>query len=90
VDSEIRRRQYGTLPLKGRAALAKRIVAWWGADVCAQVPGFYVTERNSQRWWSVAGAAGLLIPVRNLDGLIVGLKVRANVPGDAPKYTTIS
>jgi uncharacterized protein DUF3854 len=90
VDSEIRRRHYGTLPLKGRAALAKRIVAWWGADVCAQVPGFYVAERNGQRWWSVAGAAGLLIPMRNLDSHIVALKVRADAPGDGAKYTTVS
>ena len=80
----------GTLPLTGRAALAKRIVDWWGADVCAQVPGFYVAERDGRRWWTLAGAAGLLIPVRNLDGHIVALKVRADDPGDGPKYTTIS
>jgi uncharacterized protein DUF3854 len=90
ADSEIRRRQYGTLPLKGRAALARRIVAWWGADVCAQVPGFYVAQHNGQHWWSLAGAAGLLIPVRDLDGLVVALKVRADDPGDGPKYTSIS
>src|SRR5262245_38873767 len=90
VDSEIRRRQYGTLPLQGRAALAKRIVTWWGADVCAQVPGAYVAERNGRRWWSLAGAAGLLMPVRDRDGHIVALKVRADDPGEGPKYTTIS
>jgi hypothetical protein len=81
ADSEIHRRQYGTLPLKGRAALAQRIVNWWGADVCAQVPGFHIAERNGRRWWSLAGAAGLLIPVRNLDGQIVALKVHADAPG---------
>src|SRR5262245_6130820 len=90
ADSEIRCRQYGTLPLKGRAALATRLVPWWGADVCTQVPGFYVAERDGRRWWSFAGAAGLLIPVRNLDGHIVALKVRADNPDDGPKYTTIS
>jgi len=66
------------------------MVAWWGADVCAHIPGFYVAARDSRRWWSLAGAAGLLIPVRNLDGHIVALKVRADDPGDGPKYTTIS
>src|SRR5438105_2929 len=90
VESEIRQRQYGTLPLKGRAALARKMVPWWGADVCAQVPGFYVAERDGRGWWSFAGASGLLIPVRNLDGHIVALKVRADDPGDGPKYTTIS
>ena len=49
-----------------------------------------MAEQDGRRWWSLAGAAGLLIPVRNLDGHIVALKVRADVPGDGPKYTTIS
>jgi hypothetical protein len=31
-----------------------------------------------------------LVPVRDLDGHIVALKVRADDPGDGPKYTTIS
>jgi hypothetical protein len=90
ADSEICRRQYGTLPRKGRAALAKRMVAWWDADTCAQVPGFYGAGRDGRRWWSFAGAAGLLIPVRNRDGHIVALKVRADDPGNGPKYTMIS
>jgi hypothetical protein len=66
------------------------MVDWWGADACTHVPGFYVAERHGRRWWSCAGAAGLLIPVRNLDGHIVALKVRADNPGDGPKYTTVS
>lgn len=61
-----------------------------GADVCAQVPGFYVAERDGQHWWSMAVAAGLVFPVRTLDGHIVALKVRADDPGNGPKYTTIS
>jgi hypothetical protein len=90
ADTEILRRHYRTLPLEGRAALAKRMVDWWGADICTQIPGFYVAQQDGRRWWSLAGAAGLLIPVRNLDGHIVALKVRADVPGDGSKYTTIS
>jgi hypothetical protein len=49
-----------------------------------------MVEHGGRRWWSLAGAAGLLIPVRNLDGHIVTLKVRADVPGDGPKYSTVS
>jgi hypothetical protein len=89
-DKEILRRQYRTMPLAGRAALARRILSCASADVCAQVPGFYEAERDGQRWWTLAGAAGLLIPVRNLAGQIVALKVRADDPGDGPKYTTVS
>jgi hypothetical protein len=90
ADVEISRRRYRTLPLTGRAALAQRIVEQLGAEVCAQGPGFSVAERNGQRWWTLAGAAGLLIPVRNLDSHIVALKVRADPPGAGPKYTTVS
>jgi len=90
ADAEMLHRRYRTFPLAGRAALAKRIVDWWGVDVCAQVPGFFVAERDGQCWWSLAGAAGLLIPVRDLDEHIVALKVRADDPGDGPKYSTVS
>ena len=90
TDTEIFRRRYRTFPLQGRTALAQRLVQYLGADLCAQVPGFYVAERASRRWWSLAGAPGLLIPVRDLDGHIVALKVRADIPGDGPKYTTVS
>lgn len=90
ADVEILRRRYRTLPLHGRTTLAKRLIERVGADVCAQVPGFYTAERDDRRWWSLAGAAGLLIPVRNVDGHIVALKVRADDHGDGPKYTTVS
>jgi hypothetical protein len=90
ADTEILRRGYRTFPRTGRAALAKQLVERVGAATCAQIPGFYVAERDGRRWWSLAGAAGLLIPVRDLDGHIVALKVRADDPSDGPKYTTIS
>src|SRR5262249_36111486 len=89
-DVEIDCRRYRTLPLTGRGALARRLVTQWGADVCTHVPGFHMAERNGQRWWSLAGAAGLLIPVRNLHGYIVALKVRADESGAGAKYTTMS
>jgi hypothetical protein len=34
--------------------------------------------------------AGLVVPVRNLAGQIIALKVRADTPGDGPKYSTVS
>ena len=33
---------------------------------------------------------GLLIPVRDVDGRIVALKIRADQAGDGPRYTTLS
>jgi hypothetical protein len=90
VGAEILRRRYRTLHLQRRAALAKHLVEQLGADICTQVPGFYMAEQGGRRWWSPAGATGLLIPLRNLDGRIVALKVRADTPGNGSKYTTIS
>ena len=54
------------------------------------IPGLRLAERGSQRWWTLAGAPGLLIPVRDFQARIVALKVRADDPGERPKYTTVS
>lgn len=89
-DEEIARREYRSLPVQGRARLARRLVERFGADVCRGVPGLYLAQRAGRRWWSLAGAAGLLVPVRNLAGQIVALKVRADTPGEGPKYSTVS
>ena len=89
-DVEVLRRGYRTLPLQGRAALARGLVDRFGADVCARVPGLYVEAQGTRRWWTLAGAAGLLIPVRDIDGRIVALKVRADHLGEGPKYTYLS
>ena len=78
------------MPLRGRAALARCLVDRFGTDTCAQVPGFYLAERGGRHWWSWAGSDGLLIPVRDLDGLIVALKVRRDAASEGPKYSTIS
>lgn len=89
-DDEMARREYRTLPVQGRAALARRLVERYGPAVCTRVPGLYLAQRAGRRWWSLAGAAGLLVPVRDLDGQIVALKVRADAPGAGSKYSTVS
>jgi hypothetical protein len=81
---------YRTLPRDGRAALARRLVVRYGSDTCARVPGLWVDTHGPRRWWALAGAPGLLIPVRNIDNRIVALKVRADSTGESPKYTYLS
>jgi len=78
------------MPLDGRAALARRLVDRLGADTCSKIPGLYVDAQGTRRWWTLAGAAGLLIPVRDVEGRIIALKVRADDPDDSPKYTYLS
>lgn len=89
-DREIVRRGYRTLPTHGRAIRARQLVEGFGADVCARIPGLYLAARGRQQWWSLAGMPGLLIPVRNVAGRIVALKVRADQPGEGSKYTYLS
>ena len=49
------------------------------------LPGFYTKDGT----WTLAGANGFLIPVRNKDGLIQGMKIRLD--GDAArKYRWLS
>jgi hypothetical protein len=89
-DREIIQRGYRTWPRDGRAALARGLVERFGADVCRQVPGLYLREQDGRRWWSVAGAPGLAIPLRNHHGRIMGFKVRSDDEDADQKYTTVS
>lgn len=90
TEEEIENRKYRSLPLRGRAAVAKRLLAKYSADILLTVPGFYVKEEPDGRWLSLAGSPGILVPVRNTAKEIVGLKIRADEPGNGAKYTWLS
>lgn len=54
------------------------------------VPGFY---QNKSGTWTVnfnAKNAGILIPVRNMDRLIIGMQIRLDYPYDGRKYIWLS
>ena len=87
TEAGIKRSGYRTLPLKGREELARTLVEHFGAEVCSQVPGLYENEAGR---WSVAGATGMLVPVRDIEGRIVALKIRADEAGEGSKYTYLS
>jgi Domain of unknown function (DUF3854) len=89
-DRDIAFRQYRSLPRQGRAALAKRLVEEFGETICTRIPGLYIHEENQPRWWSLAGAPGLVIPVRNAAGQIIALTVRRDDPEAPSRYSAIS
>jgi DNA primase len=89
-EAEIDRRGYRTLRLEGRARFARHLVDALGEDVAASIPGLYVAERDGRRGWSLAGSPGLVVPVRDVEGHVVALKVRRDEAGDGPKYTYLS
>lgn len=87
---DIKRYGYRSFPVRGRAALAKKLVERFGADICASVPGLFLKTDPDGEYWSLAGPAGMLIPVRDPEGRIVALKVRVDDPGVGPKYLYVS
>lgn len=72
TDREIEGLGYKTTPVAGSSAIAKQLRA--EGLYLAGVPGFYRTETDA--WTFVHEQRGILIPVRNPQGLIQGLQIR--------------
>ncbi len=89
-DEEIKFRGYKSLAGPGRSKLAKNLVNKFGADVCKKVPGFFIKQGERKAYWTLAGSSGIVIPLRDVHGRIVALKVRADKPGNGPKYSYIT
>jgi hypothetical protein len=88
--AEIAKRRYASLPIKGRPSVAHQLWKRFGEAVL-QVPGVVIKERNSRRYLTIAGRAGLLIPVRDEQGRIIALRVRLDaVPAGESKYRWLS
>ncbi len=62
------------------AQVARAVVADLGEDLARRVPGIVWRHRSgedpSRGWWHWRAADGVLIPVRDLEGRVVALKVR--------------
>ena len=82
---EIASRHYRTLPREGRSRIAKALHERFGDGLCG-VPGFYYHEEG---YWSLWAIPGLVIPLRDMIGRIVALKIRADDP-KYPKYSYVS
>ncbi len=87
-DAAIARAGYRTLPLRGRAALARAVMEslYGDPETDPGIPGIVRKEEAGRGWWSLAGAPGILIPVRDLEGRIMALKVRRPDPCEGPRY----
>jgi hypothetical protein len=89
-DEDIDRSQYRTLPVQGRARLARAVRDRLG-DALLSVPGFVVKAGKGGRpYVTVAGAAGLLVPVRDPAGRVVAVLARRDEGGDGPRYSYLS
>lgn len=72
TDSDIEILGYKTTPVVGMTNIAKQLQS--EGKYLAGVPGFYRTENGD--WTFVREARGILIPVRDRNGLIQGLQIR--------------
>lgn len=90
VDEEIGWRQYRSLPIRGRAKIAKYLVQKFDETTCRYIPGLYLNHDSTEPYWSITGAPGLLVPVRNSQGQIVALKARLDHPQNSNKYIYMS
>lgn len=84
---------YRTLHVEGRAAVARAVVDAIGEDTASRVPGIvWKTGEDDRGWWSLAGPAGIVVPVRDLAGRIVALKVRRRdpLPPKAERYLYVT
>lgn len=79
----IARGGYRSLAGSGRTALGRSVAA---ITTLEGVPGFHVAGNS----WVVGGASGLLVPLRNLSGQIVALKVRRDDANAEPRYLYLS
>ncbi|TAK30982.1 MAG: DUF3854 domain-containing protein [Myxococcaceae bacterium] len=91
-DQAIEAGGYRSLPIEGRARLAKAVLEEVGEDAARAIPGIvWKTADDGHGWWSLGGSPGLLVPVRDLEGRIVALKVRRrDVEAGQQRYLYLS
>jgi hypothetical protein len=76
------------LPARCRAGILHRLRERFADELLLKVPGVMNDERG--RYLTLSGRAGLLAPVRSVEGYIVGLIVRPDVQEPGKKYTCVS
>ena len=90
-DREIEHRRYRSTPVGSVVwDIGDAIVREFGLDVCKTIPGLSAKRVLSSTMCRIVCGAGLLIPVRNLQGGIVALKVRLDDPADGGKYRYVT
>lgn len=77
---------YRSLPVAGRWPVIDRLERR-GLDLSG-VPGF--ARSRTGQGWNLYGRAGLLVPVRDLQGRILGCQVRADADDAGPRYRWLS
>lgn len=88
TEQQIEENGYKSTPVFGYKKLTKKLLA--AGCTVEGVPGFY-QDRDGE--WTIHfsnRSSGFLVPVRNMDGLIVGAQIRLDHPYDGRKYIWLS
>lgn len=88
TEQQIEENGYKSTPVFGYKNLTKKLLA--AGCTVEGVPGFY-QDRDGE--WTIHfsnKSSGFLVPVRNMEGLIVGAQIRLDHPYDGRKYIWLS
>jgi len=90
-DDEILFRGYRSFPRPVlRSVVAKKLYFEFGEILCSRIPGFYFPWIfGSEILPALAGAIGMVVPVRNLDQKIIALKIRSD-SAEINRYSYLS
>lgn len=90
TKAQIREQSFVSMPAsRGRARFVREMCEFYNiqGDELAGVPGFYINDYDA---WTLAGAEGLLIPVRDGKGRIQSIQIRPDRPRGKNKYLALS
>ena len=88
TEEVIERNGYKSTPVFGFKRITRKLME--AGCIVKGVPGFYQDEDGE---WTIhfnPKSSGYMIPIRNIDGLIVGVQIRLDHPFDGMKYIWLS
>ena len=88
TERQIEENGYKSTPVFGFKKLTRKLLEAGGT--VKGVPGFYQDEDGEWTIHFSNRSSGFLVPVRNMDGLIVGAQIRLDHPYDGRKYIWLS
>jgi hypothetical protein len=89
LKGDLKAAGYRTLG-RGRWTAVRALIDAGLEEHLPRVPGFFVQDGKRGPYWTVGGASGLLIPIRDVKQRVVALQVRADFPGEGPLYSFVS
>ena len=77
---QIKKNAYSSLPLQGRSQVAKDLLEIFEVDKVTHVPGFYLNDNGHSGYYpTLAGAPGLLIPIRDVQQRILAFQIKTDI-----------